>query len=318
VRGRIALIIAAEVVLSLPAAPQQQDEFRLRDNVNLVILDVSVRDIHGGFVSGLTSADFEIRENGRPQKITSFTHGDDPVTVGLVLDDSGSMRDERIPVINAALGFLDASNPKDEVFVTHFNDRVRWGLPAGVAFSDDPKLLHQSLYRNPPEGRTALYDAIVDSLNHLNTGRQSKKSLLLVSDGGDNASTRNIRDVQRAVQESLATIYTVGVFEEDDPDRNPHLLEHLAEVTGGEYFPPRGTGDLNRTCREIARDIRSRYTIAYVPSDTSRRTRSIGVIVNTTPHRKLIVRARRSYKFPAPDREIHGESQAKARPEVRQ
>jgi Ca-activated chloride channel homolog len=314
VRVRVPLIAAAAIALSLTAAVWQDNDFRLRDDVNLVILDVSVRDIRGGFVSDLTSGDFEIRENGKPQKITAFSHGDDPVTVGLVLDDSGSMRDERIPVINAALGFLDASNPKDEVFVTHFNDRVRWGLPAGVAFSDDPKLLHQSLYRNPPEGRTALYDAIVDSLNHLNSGRQSKKSLLLVSDGGDNASTRNLRDVQRAVQQSLATIYTVGVFAPEDPDRNPRLLERLAETTGGEYFPPRDRSDLNRTCREIARDIRNRYTIAYVPSDTSRQTRSITVMVNSTPHRKLIVRARRSYQFPEPDRESHDD----VRPEVRE
>jgi Ca-activated chloride channel family protein len=292
---------AGFALLCAPGKPQEP-EFTLHADANLVMLDVSVKDSQGGFVSNLTKDNFEIREDGKPQRIVAFNHGDDPVTVGLVLDDSGSMRAERIPVIQAALGFLDASNPKDEVFVTHFNDRVRAGLPAGVGFSDDPKLLQQSLYRNPPEGRTALYDAIVDSLHHLNEGRQSKKSLLLVSDGGDNASKRNLNDVVDAVRESLATIYTVGVFSPEDPDRNPGLLKRLAGVSGGEYYPPGDNVDLKAVCRQIALDIRNRYTIAYIPSDSSRRSRSIAVTATSTPGRKLIVHARRNYQFPE-DRE---------------
>lgn len=290
--------LAASFAWMCARATPQASEFKLRADVNLVVLDVSVKDSQGGFVSNLSQDNFEIRENGKPQKIVAFNHGDDPVTVGLVLDDSGSMRMERIAVIDAALGFLGASNPKDEVFVIHFNDRVRSGLPPGVAFSDDPKLLRQSLYRNPPEGRTALYDAIVDSLHHLNEGRQSKKSLLLVSDGGDNASQRNLQDVIAAVRGSLATIYTVGVFSPEDPDRNPGLLRRLAGVSGGEYYPPRENGDLQAVCRQIALDIRNRYTIAYVPSDSSERSRSIAVTATSGSQRKLIVHARKSYQFP--------------------
>lgn len=299
----VALAIAGGTLVLIPARPQA-DEFRLRADVNLVILDVSVKDARGGFVADLKKENFQVRENGRPREIVSFNHGDDPVTVGLVLDDSGSMRQQRTAVINAAFGFLDASNPKDEVFVTHFNDRVRWGLPPGVAFSDDPTLLHQSLYRNPPEGRTALYDAIVASLEHLNQGKQSKKSLLLVSDGGDNASTHNLHDVLAAVRQTLATIYTVGVFDLDDPDRNPGLLRKLAQVSGGEYYPPSTVGGLNAICRQIALDIRNRYTIAYVPSESAGRTRSITVIA-IADGRKLVVHARRSYQFPDVASEAH-------------
>jgi Ca-activated chloride channel homolog len=302
-----ALKSAAGFLLACTPAKQQEADFKLRADVNLVMLDVSVKDARGGFVSNLTGGNFQIRENGKLQRMAAFNHGDDPVTVGLVLDDSGSMRMVRIAVIDAALGFLESSNPQDEIFVTHFNDRVRWGLPAGVPFSDDLNLLRQSLYRNPPEGRTALYDAIVDSLHHLNEGKQSKKSLLLVSDGGDNASVHNLNDVLAAVRESLATIYTVGVFEPDDPDRNPGLLSRLASVSGGEYYESRDTGDLQTICRQIALDIRNRYTLAYVPSDSSQGTRSISVTASSASQPRLIVHARKSYRFPEPVDDAHSQ-----------
>jgi VWFA-related protein len=302
-----ALKSAAGFLLACAPAKQQEPDFKLRTNVNLVVLDVSVKEARGGFVSNLTGDNFQIRENGKLQRMVSFNHGDDPVTVGLVLDDSGSMRMVRIAVIDAALGFLESSNPQDQIFVTHFNDRVRWGLPAGVPFSDDLNLLRQSLFRNPPEGRTALYDAIVDSLHRLNEGKQSKKSLLLVSDGGDNASVHNLNDVLAAVRESLATIYTVGVFEPDDPDRNPGLLSRLASVSGGEYYESRDTGDLKTICRQIALDIRNRYTLAYVPSDSSQGTRSISVTATSASQTKLIVHARKSYRFPEPGDDSHSQ-----------
>lgn len=290
-------LIAAVSLMAI----QQERDYKLTATANLVILDVSVKDSSGGYVSGLKKEDFQVRENGKPQQITGFSHRDDPVTVGLVIDDSGSMRQKRMAVINAALGFIDASNPMDEVFVTHFNDSVRRGLPEGVQFSDDPQLLQASLYRNPPQGRTALYDAIVFSLEHLNKGKRDKKSLLLISDGGDNASVKRLSDVIDAVGESRATIYTVGVYDEDDPDRNPGLLHRLADVSGGEVFLPRETGDLNAICRQIAKDIRNRYTVSYVPSDSNGKTRrSVSVTATSPGGKKLTVRARTSYKFPDP------------------
>jgi Ca-activated chloride channel homolog len=288
---------------TLMAVPQERD-YKLTTDANLVILDVSVKDASGSYVSGLNKEDFQIRENGKLQHIDGFSHGDDPVTVGLVIDDSGSMRHKRLAVIDAALGFINASNPMDEVFVTHFNDRVRHGLPEGVPFSDDPKLLRASLFRNPADGRTALYDAIVFSLHHLNEGQRDKKSLLLISDGGDNASRSRLIDVIDAVGESRATIYTIGIFDADDPDRNPGLLHRVASVSGGEAFLPRETEDLNRICRQIAKDIRNRYTISYTPADSNGKgRRAINVVATAPGGRKLTVHARTSYKFPEPTRD---------------
>ena len=292
---RVGFVAAA----SLMAVPQERD-YKLTADVNLVVLDVSVKDA-SGYVSTLSREDFRVRENGKLQSINGFSHGDDPVTVGLVIDDSGSMRNKRLAVIDAAEGFIDASNPKDEVFVIHFNDSVRRGLPDGIAFSDDPQLLRASLFRNPAQGRTALYDAIVASLHHLTEGRRDKKSLLLVSDGGDNASHDRLSDVIEAVGESRATIYTVGIFDADDPDSNPGLLRRLAAVSGGESYLPRATEDLKGICRQIAKDIRNRYTISYLPADsngTARRT--INVTATSPSGKKLTVRARKSYKFPEP------------------
>ena len=295
----VGLIAAA----SSTAVPQERD-YKLTADANLVILEVSVKDASGRYVSGLSKQDFQVREDGKLQHIDGFSHGDDPVTVGLVIDDSGSMRQKRLAVINAALGFIDASNPMDEVFVTHFNDHVRHGLPKGVLFSDDPKLLRASLFRNPAEGRTALYDAIVFSLHHLNKGQRDKKSLLLISDGGDNASRNRLSDVIEAVGESQATIYTIGIFDADDPDRNPGLLHRVASVSGGEAFLPRETEDLNSICRQIAKDIRNRYTISYTPSESNGKSRRTISVVATEPGgRKLTVHARTSYKFPEPTRE---------------
>src|SRR6185369_12882047 len=179
----------------------------------------------------------------------------DPVTVGLVIDNSGSMRPKRDVVNRAAIGFLDASNPNDEVFITHFNDSVERSLPRGTQFSDDRNLLVKSLARDPSEGRTALYDAVISSLHQLEEGKQTRKSLLVVSDGGDNASKSRLADVIDALHGSFATIYTIGVYDSDDADRNPAVLRRLAEISGGEAYFPKELDDVQEICRRIAKDI---------------------------------------------------------------
>jgi Ca-activated chloride channel family protein len=292
--------IAVLTVFSLPLLSQlPEHDFKISADANLVLLEVGVKDRTGHLVSNLERENFQIRENGKAQTITQFSKEDAPVTIGLVIDDSGSMKSKRLEVIESALSFLNSSNPKDEIFVTHFNDKVRKGLPEGVAFSDSPALLKASLYQNPAEGRTALYDAILFSLKHLDSGKQEKKSLLLISDGGDNASRSNINDVIEAVRESRATIYTVGIFDTDDVDRNPGLLRRLANVSGGDAFFPKELPGLNQICKQIATDIRNRYTVGYVPSESngSGALRSINVSVSR-PGEKFMIRARTSYRFP--------------------
>ena len=292
--------VFASCGFALFATQQAEREFTLTTDANLVLLDVSVRDRAGRHVSDLGRENFRVWENGKPQTVSQFAREDQPVTVGLVIDDSGSMRSKRDEVTNAAMTFIGSSNPRDEVFVVHFNDRVRAGLPEGVAFSDNPALLRASLLRNPAEGRTALYDALMFSLKHLNAGRREKQALLLISDGGDNASRHNMNDVMDAVRESRATIYSVGIFDTDDPDRNPRLLRRLASVSGGVAYFPKELPEIDKICRQIAADIRERYTIGYVP-DTSGNVgdlRNIKVSA-AKDDGKFTVRARSSYRFPA-------------------
>jgi Ca-activated chloride channel family protein len=280
---------------------ETEHEFTLTAHADLVLLDVSVKDVKGGFVSSLTKENFRIYENGKLQTISQFGKEDTPITVGLVLDDSHSMKQKRGEVINSALAFVDASNPRDEIFVTHFNDEVRHGLPPGTTFSDDPDLLRKALFSNPAQGMTALYDGILDALHQLEEGKQDKKSLVLISDGGDNASAHQFKDVLNAVQTTRATIYTVGIFDEDDQDRNPGLLRRLAAISGGIAYIPQHLDELEEICRGIAQDIRNRYSIGYVPTrvDDKSSLRTIKISIANAGNQKFVVHARTSYLLPA-------------------
>ena len=294
-----ALLLTA--LLFLPAQPVSQQDFKFTANSDLVLLDVSVMEAKGGFVSDLKKENFQIYENGKLQTISHFGKDDTPITVGLVVDDSHSMKPKRVEVINSALAFIDASNPRDEMFVTHFNDRVRHGLPSGTAFSDNAEVLRSALWNNPPDGMTALYDGILDGLHQLEAGTQDKKSLVVISDGGDNASVHHFKDVENAVQTTRAIIYTVGVFDLEDPDRNPGLLRRLAGISGGIAYLPQNLEELPEICRGIAKDIRNRYSIGYVPVGAGDKSalRNIKISIVDAGNRKFIVHARTSYLLPA-------------------
>jgi VWFA-related protein len=287
--------------LSVPGQSVNEKEFTLTTHVELVLLDVSVKEAKGKYLSGLKKENFQVFENGKRQEITQFGNEDTPVTIGLVLDDSRSMRPKRVDVINSALAFVDSSNPRDEIFVTHFNDRVRRGLPEGTAFTDDPDVLRKALWSNPAEGMTALYDGILDSLHQLESGTQEKKSLVIISDGGDNASVHGFKDVLDAVQLTRAVLYSVGIYDEDDPDRNPGLLRRLAGISGGVAYLPENLAELPDICRGIAKDLRNRYSIGYVPVRVGNKSglRTIKVAVVGLGDQKLEIHARTSYFLPA-------------------
>ncbi len=276
----------------------EEPNYTIRSESRLVLLDVSVKDSRGALVPGLTRECFHVTENGRAQPITVFDNKDIPVTAGLLVDESRSMTPKRADVLVAAETFVRLSNPRDEIFVLNFNDTVRRGLPEGELFSDDPRELRQALHRGKPEGKTALNDALVDGLQQLELGRRDKKTLVLVSDGGDNASSHNRADVLRMVERSIATVYAIGIYDEEDPDRNPGLLKHLAAISGGEaYFPadPRGVIPV---CERIAKEVRSRYTVGYVPKpDNGTGLRRVHVQVSTPDHRPLHARTRTGYWY---------------------
>jgi len=287
-----------QTTASKSAGAGEQKEFTIQTTSRLVLLDVSVKDPAGGFVSGLAKDNFKVFENGKQQAVSQFANSDIPVTVGIAVDESGSMRPKRAQVLTAALVFIQASNPMDEMFVVNFNEKPRRGLPDELLFSDDPKQLRAALWQGNPEGRTALYDAIEMSLHQLDFGRQAKKALVVISDGGDNHSQQTLGEVKHNVLASLATIYTIGIYDDDDPEKNEGVLKELAHVSGGVFYHPQTLEEIVPICRQIAKDIRERYTVGYVPSVEGKMVRHLKVVASSPEHPKLEVRTRTSYVFP--------------------
>lgn len=297
----LVLAVAAQTLAAqAPVVKAYEEPFTLRATAELVLLDVSVKDSSGEHIQNLSKENFQVYEDGKLQTISHFGSNDVPVTVGLVIDTSGSMRPKYRDVVTAAMLFLHESNRNDEVFIVNFGDVVSYGLPDGMSFTDDLQQLHSALTLVAPAGRTALYDAVLSSLQHLDQGKREKKALVLISDGGDNSSTHKADAVMLMVRESHATIYTVGIFDEDDHDSNPGVLQRLAQVSGGQAFFPKKLSELSDICRQIASDIRTRYTIGYVPlrSGELGSLRKINVIASGPGGHKLVVRTRKSYLLP--------------------
>ena len=275
-----------------PSGPQV-----IRSEADLVVLPVSVTDSHGHFVSGLKQEDFRVYDEGKPQTIRLFMRDDAPVTAGLVIDCSGSMKENREKVLEAARDFLASSNPQDQIFVVNFNETARLGLPQNIPFTSDASQLVSAVKTGPSEGLTALYDAIDLGLRHLALGTNHKAALIIISDGGDDASRRNLKNTLTAVQRSSTVIYTIGIVASDQANVNPGTLKKMAKETGGQYYFPRSTEQLPGICQQIARDLREQYTIAFLPDRTSRNGgfRKIRVTVKAPGHGGLKVRTRPGY-----------------------
>jgi Ca-activated chloride channel family protein len=284
----------------VPPAPQDRDSGPLRISVDvaLVVLHATVSDRQGGFVSDLGTRDFEVYEDGVLQSIRLFQNEDVPVTVGLVVDHSTSMRPKLAEVTAAARAFVRSSNREDEMFVVNFNEKVSLGLPGAMRFTDSTAELGDAIAATPTRGQTALYDAIAKGLEGLQAGSRDKKVLIVVSDGGDNKSTRDLAQVMELAGQSSAVIYTIGIFDESDEDRNPGVLKRLAQATGGEAFLPDNLGEVVTICQRIARDIRHQYTIGYVPVKSTHdgTYHAIRVLARASGHHdKLSVRTRTGY-----------------------
>jgi len=272
----------------------------LRVNANLVILNATVVDRHNALVSGLDKGNFQVYENHILQPIKHFSHEDIPVTVGLVIDNSGSMKSKHKDVIAAGLSFANSSNPLDQIFVVNFNEHVTWGLPADTPFTDQRDQLRRALSTINTTGETALYDAIAAALGHLKLGNCDKKVLIVVSDGGDNASKHSLAQVTEMAKSSDAIIYAIGVFDEQDKDQNPGVLKRFAKETGGEAYFPQSSTELASICETIARDIRNQYTLSYVPaiSRLDGGYRNVEVKASSPKHGRLSVRTRTGYLVP--------------------
>jgi Ca-activated chloride channel family protein len=279
---------------ALPAQAQEPPSFR-SGSTELVVLPVVVTDKQGKFISDLTTDQFAVFDNGRRVQIEFFTNEDTPVTVGLVVDASGSMRPKMGEVVAATLAFAKSSNPNDELFAMRFNDDVQRAVnDAPFLLASDLSRLESAMTSVRPDGRTALYDGITMALDHLTRGSRSRKALVVISDGGDNASTATLDDVLKHARDSNAAIYTIGIYDDTDIDRNPRVLKELAQTSGGERYLPRSPGELLRVCNQIAREIRSGYTIGYVPPDHDGTYHRVRVVLDARP-RKLNVRTRPGY-----------------------
>jgi Ca-activated chloride channel family protein len=271
-------------LLALPAftAAGSAQDVTITVNVRLMLLHASVRDSQGRPVSGLRREAFRITENGRPQEIREFSQEDIPVALGLVIDNSGSMRTNRPGVIAAATALARASNPADELFTVGFNERISPGL-WGISPSDQNLAqLEAALQSTPASGKTALYDAIHYALGRIEQAGREKRVLVVITDGSDTASGITLDRLLVEVALSQATIYTVGIFDPDDEGTNPKVLRRLARESGGETFLPRNEPDLARMCGEIARDIRGQYMLGYYSSAPGEGPRYRAVKVSLT------------------------------------
>jgi Ca-activated chloride channel family protein len=284
----------ALTVLPWPVA-SQEPSFRSTSS-ELVVLPVFVTDRPDHYVADLSQDQFLVYDNGRAVPLAFFSNEDTPVTVGLVIDASSSMRRKVGDVVAAAAAFAQASNPSDELFAMYFNDRVHEAVPdRKFLLAGDLSGLTRALASLVPEGRTSLYDALLEALDRLADGTRARKVVVLVSDGGDNASTATLNEVLARARASNAAIYTIGLYDDDDLDRNPRVLKSLAAATGGERYLPRSAGPLREACQHIAREIRSGYTIGYVPPDRDGAFHRVRVDVMTTEKRRLAVRTRPGY-----------------------
>lgn len=266
-------------------------------DVALVVLHATVSNRQGGFASNLREQDFQVYEDGVPQTIRLFRHEDIPVTVGLVVDHSGTMRPKLAEVAAATRTFVQFSHREDQMFVVNFNENVTLSLPEAIRFTDSSAELERAIANAPASGMTALYAAIAKALEQLQAGDRDKKVLIVISDGGDNASAQSLAQVMLTADRSGAVIYTIGLFDPDDPDRNPGVLNRLARATGGEAFLPGELSDVVAICERIARDIRNQYTIGYVSTNTARNGayRAIRVVARAAGKSALSVRTRAGY-----------------------
>jgi len=296
----VVIALTAGIAVIVPrAVAAAQESAQFSSATDLVVLHVNVKDKHGAYVTDLRQESFTVFEDGRPQTIRFFAKEDAPVTMGLLVDSSASMFDHRDDVIAAAAAFTAASNPLDELFALLFNERVRPALPGTAAFTSDRDFFRDALARIfVPSGRTALFDAVAAGLDYLRRGRYERRDLILISDGGDNASRITFDEVIARTQASSALVYTVALPDAIGRRGNPKLLERLARATGGEAFGPKDEQRIKQTLIQIAQDVRQTYTLGYVSTNTARdgAFRQVRVGVETPNRRPLVIRTRDGYR----------------------
>ena len=273
----------------------QATVFVFKKEVREVILQATVVDEQKRLVTKLDRTTFTTFEDGVPQLTTSFHLDDVPVAMGIVIDNSGSMRAKREKVNQAVLNLIRASNPNDETFVVNFSQDSYLDQD----FTSDINLLQQALQQVSTRGSTALYDAIVASVVHLNNNtRVERKVLLVITDGRDNASQQTLQEASRRLQQKDGpTLYAIGLLGDELQQSDSRALQSLADSTGGVAFFPTSLDEVDNITRTVARDMHSQYTIGYKPTNHSQNAgyRVIEVKAQARGYHKLTVRTRSGY-----------------------
>ena len=287
-----------------PPAGAEDSGAVIRVDTRLIVCHTTVVDKSGHLVTTLPESAFTVYEDGVKQDIKVFKREDVPVSIGLVIDNSGSMRDKRAKVAAAALALVKASNRDDESFVVNFNDEAFLDLPNNKEFTNDLNELQEALSRIDSRGGTAMRDAIRMSIDWVKEkGHRDKKVLVVVTDGNDNSSVISLENLVKASQQAGVLIYSVGLLSEEErreAQKAKRALMDLAEATGGEAFFPKDLSEVDRIATQVAHDIRNQYTIAYTPSNANMdgKFRSIKIAVNAPG--KPNVRTRNGY-YATPD-----------------
>jgi Ca-activated chloride channel homolog len=297
------VIVLAMILSPAPAQEksgrQKNDDYTINVDVNLVLLHVSVFDEKEVLIKGLKKGDFTVTEDKTEQQVSLFKEEDAPVSMGLVIDNSGSMRTKRERVNKAAITFVKTSNPQDEVFLINFNDQVF----IDQDFTRKQEDLSDALDVLDTRGGTALYDAIYLSLEHI---REGQEVLLVITDGEDRDSRYKFDTVLEFARESYASIFVIGLFDKEGERSRAQKkavthLKELAEETGGKYHFPESVDEVEAICTQVAHEIRNQYTLGYRPSNTRKdgTWRTVTVKVNNAKSSKrLIARTKRGYYAP--------------------
>jgi len=304
-----AAILAAAALSGQQTKPQGSavvpDEGTIfRSDTRLVVCHTTVVDKSGHLVTDLPPGAFTVYENEVQQPIRAVKREDLAVSMGLVVDNSGSMRDKRAKVEAAALALVKDSNKDDEVFIVNFNDEAFLDNPHGKDFTNDIQEMEEALTRIDSRGGTAMRDAIIMSIDHLKEkAHKEKKVLVVVTDGNDNSSVASLETLVKSAQQADVLIYSVGLLSEEErreAKRAERALKDLAEATGGETFFPKEVSEVDRIAHQVARDIRSQYTITYSPTNVAMdgSYRKIRIAVNASG--RPTVRTRSGY-YATPD-----------------
>jgi VWFA-related protein len=283
-----------------PGAPidQESGAFIIRKKVEEVTLHATVVDERQRLITNLDKNAFTVFEDGQPQQITAFGRSDVPVSVGILIDNSGSMREKRPSVNQAALNLVRASNPQDEVFIVNFNEEPFLDQD----FTNNIDLMKEALERVASRGGTAMFDALVAASDHLRkSAKLDKKALLVITDGEDNASRETLEAaIRRLAVDGGPTVYTIGLLNEEEKGsakRAKRALRLIAEQTGGVSFFPENYNDVDSITRQVAHDIRNQYTIGYKPTTpkTTGGFRTVKVEAHAPGYKRLQVRTRTGY-----------------------